>query len=82
MPRASQRDRLRGRACGGHRTDCQVRRRDEALSYVAAYSVFNDVTARDLQLRTSQWISGKALDTFAPMGPGLVPADWSLTRRT
>ena len=46
----------------------------DALSYVAAYSVFNDVTARDLQLRTSQWISGKALDTFAPMGPGLVPA--------
>lgn len=48
---------------------------DQALQYVAAYSVFNDVTARDLQLRTSQWISGKALDTFAPMGPGLVPAE-------
>ncbi len=46
----------------------------DALDHVAAYSVFNDVTARDLQLRTSQWISGKALDTFAPMGPGLVPA--------
>jgi 2-keto-4-pentenoate hydratase/2-oxohepta-3-ene-1,7-dioic acid hydratase in catechol pathway len=49
--------------------------RDEALQHVTAYSVFNDVTARDLQLRTSQWISGKALDTFAPMGPGLVPAE-------
>jgi 2-keto-4-pentenoate hydratase/2-oxohepta-3-ene-1,7-dioic acid hydratase in catechol pathway len=49
-------------------------RREDALQHVAAYSVFNDVTARDLQLRTSQWISGKALDTFAPMGPGLVPA--------
>jgi 2-keto-4-pentenoate hydratase/2-oxohepta-3-ene-1,7-dioic acid hydratase in catechol pathway len=49
--------------------------REHALSYVAAYAVFNDVTARDLQLRTSQWISGKALDTFAPMGPGLLPAE-------
>lgn len=47
---------------------------DQALEYVAGYSVFNDVTARDIQLRTSQWTSGKALDTFAPMGPGLVPA--------
>lgn len=48
--------------------------RDEALEYVAGYSVFNDVSARDIQLRTSQYTAGKALDTFAPMGPGLVPA--------
>lgn len=48
--------------------------RDDALQYVAGYSVFNDVSARDIQLQTSQWIAGKALDTFAPMGPGLVPA--------
>ena len=34
----------------------------------------NDVSARDVQLRTSQWTAGKALDTFAPMGPGIVLA--------
>jgi 2-keto-4-pentenoate hydratase/2-oxohepta-3-ene-1,7-dioic acid hydratase in catechol pathway len=47
----------------------------DALDHVAGYSVFDDVTARDIQLRTSQWTAGKALDSFAPMGPGLVPAD-------
>jgi acylpyruvate hydrolase len=46
----------------------------DALSVVAGYSVFNDVSARDLQLEVSQWTIGKAIDTFAPMGPGLVPA--------
>lgn len=46
----------------------------EALSYVAGYTIMNDVTARDLQMRTPQWTAGKALDTFAPMGPGIVPA--------
>lgn len=46
----------------------------DALSYVAGYAVFNDVSARDLQTQTSQWAPGKAVDTFAPMGPGLVPA--------
>ncbi len=44
----------------------------EALSYVAGYMAFNDVSARDLQFRTGQWLSGKALDTFAPCGPNLV----------
>jgi 2-keto-4-pentenoate hydratase/2-oxohepta-3-ene-1,7-dioic acid hydratase in catechol pathway len=47
---------------------------EHALEYVAGYTVMNDVTARDLQLRTSQWTAGKTLDTFAPMGPGLVPS--------
>jgi acylpyruvate hydrolase len=46
----------------------------DALSVVAGYSVFNDVSARDLQSQVSQWTMGKAIDTFAPMGPGLVPA--------
>lgn len=44
----------------------------EALEYVAGYMAFNDVSARDFQFRTSQWLSGKALDTFAPCGPALV----------
>jgi 2-keto-4-pentenoate hydratase/2-oxohepta-3-ene-1,7-dioic acid hydratase in catechol pathway len=36
---------------------------------------FNDVSARDLQMRTSQWMAGKVQDTFAPCGPVLVLAD-------
>jgi 2-keto-4-pentenoate hydratase/2-oxohepta-3-ene-1,7-dioic acid hydratase in catechol pathway len=46
---------------------------EDALDYVAGYAVMNDVSARDLQLRTSQWTAGKTLDTFAPFGPGIVP---------
>jgi len=45
-----------------------------ALMYVAGYTIINDVSARDLQMQTSQWTAGKTLDTFAPMGPGIVPA--------
>ncbi len=48
---------------------------EDALSYVAGCMVFNDVTARDLQARTSQWTAGKAIDTFAPCGPALVSLD-------
>lgn len=48
--------------------------REDALDYVAGYAVFNDVSARDLQLQTSQWTAGKGVDTFGPMGPALVPA--------
>lgn len=44
----------------------------EALSVVAGYMAFNDVSARDVQLRTSQWLAGKSLDTFGPCGPALV----------
>lgn len=46
----------------------------QALDYVAGYSILNDVSARDLQMQTSQWGAGKAIDTFAPFGPVLVPA--------
>ena len=53
---------------------CKNVAEEEALAYVAGYSVLNDVTARDIQVQTSQWTAGKALDTFAPMGPGIVPA--------
>jgi 2-keto-4-pentenoate hydratase/2-oxohepta-3-ene-1,7-dioic acid hydratase in catechol pathway len=47
----------------------------EALSCVAGYLPVNDVSARDYQMRTSQWTMGKTFDTFAPMGPALVTAD-------
>jgi len=42
---------------------------------VAGYTCMNDVSARDLQNRTSQWMLGKAIDTFLPCGPWLVTAD-------
>jgi 2,4-diketo-3-deoxy-L-fuconate hydrolase len=47
----------------------------EALSYVAGYTCVNDVSARDLQFESSQWMLGKAIDTFLPCGPWLVTAD-------
>jgi 2-keto-4-pentenoate hydratase/2-oxohepta-3-ene-1,7-dioic acid hydratase in catechol pathway len=43
--------------------------------HVFGYTVFNDVSARDFQSVTSQWMIGKTFDTFAPMGPWLVSAD-------
>ena len=45
---------------------------DRALDFVAGYTIFNDVSARDYQKRTSQWMLGKSFDTFGPMGPVLV----------
>ena len=45
---------------------------DEALQYVAGYTIVNDVSARDLQFGDKQWTRGKSIDTFAPMGPCLV----------
>ena len=48
---------------------------DQALDYVAGYSIFNDVSARDYQKRTSQWMIGKSFDTFGPFGPALVTTD-------
>lgn len=46
--------------------------RDEALDYVAGYTILNDVSARDLQFSDGQWLRAKSFDTFAPMGPYLV----------
>lgn len=47
----------------------------DALEYVAGYTVFNDISARDLQFSDGQWMKGKALDTFAPLGPWIVTPD-------
>ncbi|MHB1627369.1 MAG: fumarylacetoacetate hydrolase family protein [Bacilli bacterium] len=49
--------------------------RHEALNYVVGYCPANDVSARDLQTRTSQWLLGKTCDRFAPLGPALTTAD-------
>jgi 2-keto-4-pentenoate hydratase/2-oxohepta-3-ene-1,7-dioic acid hydratase in catechol pathway len=47
----------------------------DALSFVGGYTCMNDVSARELQNRTSQWMLGKAIDTFLPCGPALVTPD-------
>jgi 2-keto-4-pentenoate hydratase/2-oxohepta-3-ene-1,7-dioic acid hydratase in catechol pathway len=49
--------------------------KEDALSYVFGYTVGNDLSARDLQFRTPQWLLGKTLDHFGPIGPSLVTAD-------
>ncbi len=47
----------------------------EWRQHVFGYTMLNDVSARDYQLATSQWMMGKTFDTFAPMGPWIVTAD-------
>jgi len=47
----------------------------EALDYVAGYMPLNDVSARDLQLASPQWLMGKSFDTACPCGPALVTRD-------
>jgi 2-keto-4-pentenoate hydratase/2-oxohepta-3-ene-1,7-dioic acid hydratase in catechol pathway len=49
--------------------------RSQALSYVLGYTCGNDVSARELQFGDKQWVRGKSLDTFCPLGPVLVTAD-------
>jgi 2-keto-4-pentenoate hydratase/2-oxohepta-3-ene-1,7-dioic acid hydratase in catechol pathway len=48
--------------------------REHAFEHVWGYTILNDVTARDLQRRHSQWLIGKSQDSFCPMGP------WAVTR--
>jgi 2-keto-4-pentenoate hydratase/2-oxohepta-3-ene-1,7-dioic acid hydratase in catechol pathway len=54
---------------------------ENALEYVAGYTVLNDVSARDLNVRSDfpfkfDWFQGKSFDTFAPLGPCFVPRRW------
>jgi acylpyruvate hydrolase len=48
---------------------------NQALDYIAGYTIVNDVSARDAQFSDGQWVRGKTYDTFAPMGPYLVTPD-------
>ncbi|WP_342580855.1 fumarylacetoacetate hydrolase family protein [Ureibacillus sp. FSL W7-1570] len=48
---------------------------EDALDYVAGYTIANDVTYRDIQRRTLQWLQGKTVDGSLPLGPHLVTAD-------
>jgi 2-keto-4-pentenoate hydratase/2-oxohepta-3-ene-1,7-dioic acid hydratase in catechol pathway len=47
----------------------------QSLSYVAGYTCANDISAHDIEFRTSQWTSGKMLDTFCPLGPVVLTAN-------
>jgi acylpyruvate hydrolase len=61
-----------------------VRRADEeaARAAIAGYTVLNDVTARDFQYRTSQWLQGKTFESTTPFGPVVVtPDDFDLAAR-
>jgi 2-keto-4-pentenoate hydratase/2-oxohepta-3-ene-1,7-dioic acid hydratase in catechol pathway len=49
--------------------------RAKALDHVFGYTIVDDVTARDVQMRHGQWHLGKSFDTFCPMGPWIVSAD-------
>ncbi len=73
LPRVSHQIDYEGELAVIMGTRCKEVPEQEALRYVAGYTIMNDVSARDLQMRTSQFIAGKTLDTFAPMGPGMVP---------
>lgn len=48
---------------------------EDALDHVAGYTLLNDLSARDLQFATPQWIPGKVFDCSAPCGPALVTAE-------
>jgi 2-keto-4-pentenoate hydratase/2-oxohepta-3-ene-1,7-dioic acid hydratase in catechol pathway len=45
---------------------------EEAEDYIFGYTIVNDVSARDLQIKHKQWFKAKSLDTFCPMGPAIV----------
>jgi 2-keto-4-pentenoate hydratase/2-oxohepta-3-ene-1,7-dioic acid hydratase in catechol pathway len=49
--------------------------RSRAMEHVFGYTVVNDVSARDVQMRHGQWHLGKSFDTFCPMGPWIATAD-------
>ena len=55
--------------------ECRSVSPEEALDFVAGVTVLNDVTARDLQYRGTQWLAGKAVDASTPVGPALVTLD-------
>ncbi len=48
---------------------------DDAKDYIAGYTIVNDVSVRDWQIRSPTWMLGKSFDTHGPMGPWLVTAD-------
>lgn len=75
LPAASEKIDYEAEVCvviGGRLKDADP---DEALAGVGGYTLMNDLSARDLQLATTQWMAGKTFDGAAPCGPALVTAD-------
>lgn len=54
---------------------CRDVKAEEAYGFIAGYTAFNDVTARDLQRKDGQWTRAKSFDTFAPIGPWITTKD-------
>ena len=50
-------------------------RREDAFDHIIGYTVANDLSARDLQFQDGQWVRGKSLDGFCPLGPYIVTQD-------
>jgi acylpyruvate hydrolase len=50
---------------------------DQAHDHIAGYTIMNDVSMRDFQMRTTQWLQGKSWERSTPLGPWLVTADES-----
>jgi 2-keto-4-pentenoate hydratase/2-oxohepta-3-ene-1,7-dioic acid hydratase in catechol pathway len=55
--------------------ECRNVLKEDALNHVLGYCVANDLSCRDLQFKTSQWLLGKSLDNFLPLGKYIVTAD-------
>jgi len=55
--------------------DGLVRHDDDPQAFIFGYTIFNDVTSRELQKRHKQWLLGKGIDTFGPLGPVIVTPD-------
>lgn len=75
LPRASEKVDYEAEVCvviGDRLKDATPQ---EALAGVAGYTLMNDLSARDLQLATTQWIAGKTFDGSGPCGPALVTSD-------
>ena len=57
------------------RKRCRHVKRAAAASVIGGYTIVNDVSVRDWQVKTSQWVLGKSFDTHGPMGPWLVTGE-------
>lgn len=55
--------------------DAKDVKKEDALDYIFGYTIVNDVSARDVQMRHGQWYFGKSMDGFTPMGPVIVTTD-------
>ena len=75
LPKASEKVDYEAEVCVVIGTRLKDVDAETALAGVAGYMLLNDLSARDLQFATTQWISGKSFDGAAPCGPALVTAD-------